>query len=82
MREAAVIGIPDPLQGEAVRAYVVADTSANLTPQSIRNGCAKFLESHMVPTQVVICENLPRNANGKINRRFLREETLPNQSPA
>ena len=82
VREAAVIGIPDPLQGEAVRAYVVADTSANLTPQSIRNGCAKFLESHMVPTQVVICENLPRNANGKINRRFLREETLPNQSPA
>jgi acyl-coenzyme A synthetase/AMP-(fatty) acid ligase len=75
VREAAVLGVPDPLIGEAVRAYVVSDPQARLTAQSLRADSAQYLESYMVPTQVILCDSLPRSANGKINKRLLMQES-------
>ena len=69
--EAAVVGVPDALLGEAVRAYVVADSEAQLTPHAIRVRSAAFLESYMVPSQIILCEQLPRSPNGKVNKRAL-----------
>ena len=71
VREAAVIGITDPLLGEAVRAVLVADPAAGLTLQSIRAGCASLLEPYMVPSQIIFRETLPRTANGKVDRHQL-----------
>ena len=71
VREAAVVGIPDELLGQAIRAYVVADPSAGLTVQSLRTDSARFLEPYMVPTQVILCDSLPRNPNGKVDKRIL-----------
>jgi acyl-coenzyme A synthetase/AMP-(fatty) acid ligase len=57
--------------GAAIRAYIVADPAAALTAQAIRAGSAALLEPHMIPSQVVFCAQLPRNPNGKVDKRAL-----------
>ena len=73
--EAAVVGVPDALLGEAVCAYVVADPEAHLTAHALRTGSSAFLESYMVPSQIILCEQLPRSPNGKVNKRLLLKES-------
>ena len=77
VREAAVIAVPHPILGEAICAYVVTDSTGAPSPQEIRAKSAEYLESHSVPTQVILRNSLPRSPNGKVNKR-----ELLNQSPA
>ena len=71
VREAAVVGAPDPILGESVQAYIVADPAAALSAQSIRAASAAFLEPYMVPSRVILCEHLPKSPNGKVDKRAL-----------
>ena len=71
--EAAVVGREDPMLGEAVVAFVTAE-SGGLTPGQVREYCAERLSDYKVPGDVVIQNDaLPRNANGKIQKAELRE---------
>jgi long-chain acyl-CoA synthetase len=79
VREAAVIGAPDELLGEAIRAFVVLDEGAVLTEQQVKRECMARLESFMVPRDVVFVPELPKTTTAKVSRRMLRE-ILP--SPA
>ena len=71
--EAAVVGISDPLLGEAICAYVVTDPMAALTAQAIRTGSTALLEAHMIPSRIILCAQLPRSPNGKIDKLSLRQ---------
>jgi long-chain acyl-CoA synthetase len=71
VKEVAVVGVPDRLLGEAVHAHVSAKEGQELDPASLKRLCAEHLEDYMVPQQVVIHDELPRNTNGKVDRLLL-----------
>lgn len=71
VREAAVCGVPDRLLGEAVEAHVAPQPDAELDPGALKRACARALEEHMVPRSIVLHEELPRTANGKVDRGAL-----------
>ncbi len=71
--EAAVVGRPCPVLGERVHAFVYADDPA-VTVDAVRRWCAERLADYKVPETVTLsAEPLPRNANGKLLKRVLRE---------
>lgn len=72
VREAAVVGVPDKLLGEAVIAHVAPQAEQELDAGALRRLCAERLEDYMVPKQVVIHDELPRTGNGKLDRSALR----------
>ena len=69
VREAAVVGVPDERRGEVPVAYIVADASVNA--DVLREACARSLASFKVPRGFVPVSALPRNALGKVQKRFL-----------
>ena len=71
IREAAVIGIPDEVQGQTVCAHVRLEDGADLTEKQIRTACASRLEPFMVPSRVVFAAELPKTPSGKIAKRDL-----------
>jgi long-chain acyl-CoA synthetase len=73
VREAAVIGIPDELMGEAIRAYVALNEGASLTDKEIKAYCLSKLENFMVPKEVVFLPELPKTATGKIRKKSLTQ---------
>ena len=75
VREAAVIGIPDALLGEAIRAYVVVEPETGLIDKQLRVACAAKLENFMVPKEFVFVSELPKTATGKVSKKLLKEQS-------
>jgi long-chain acyl-CoA synthetase len=71
--EALVIGVPDPVVGEALIGYVTLDPDAMVTPRELRMHCARHLEDFMLPRDIEIVRELPHNGSGKLSRRILRQ---------
>src|SRR5579871_1315934 len=70
--ESAIIAKPCPVLGERVHAVVV--TRDDVTSEALRAWCAERLSDYKVPeTMLLTSELLPRNANGKVLKRQLRE---------
>lgn len=71
--QAAVIGIPDDLRGEAPVAFIIPREGATLDEQALRAHAKQSLAGYKVPKRVIISEDLPKGPTGKILKRKLRD---------
>jgi long-chain acyl-CoA synthetase len=72
VREAAVVGVPDPYRGETVWAYVSLRPGAAATPAELIEFCRAELAAYKYPRRVEILPDLPKTPTGKLLRRELR----------
>lgn len=71
--EAGVVGVPDPVVGEAIKAVIKPRPGWSLTAKEMKLWCARRLEDYMVPQIVEFRDEMPKSANGKITRDALRD---------
>jgi long-chain acyl-CoA synthetase len=78
IKEAAVVGIPDKLRGQAICAYIVPEDGGVKDKRMIRKYLLSRIAAYKVPKEFIFCDQLPRNNTGKILKKVLREQALDN----
>jgi acetyl-CoA synthetase len=77
--EAAVIGKPDPIRGEIIKAFLVLKKGfkeSEELKEDIKNFVKKKLAGHAYPREIEFVDSLPKTRSGKIMRRLLKAKEL------
>jgi long-chain acyl-CoA synthetase len=72
--EAAVVGVPDKIMGEEVKAYIVLKPGEMMSEEEVRQFCNENLASFKVPRFVEFIDELPKNIIGKTLKKHLRKQ--------
>jgi len=73
--DVCVAGVPDAIQGEAVKAWVVLKPGEQASAHEIQDYCRAKLVAYKIPKEIEFCDSLPKSMVGKTLRRVLKEET-------
>ena len=71
VKEAAVIGVPDDLLGQSIKAFLALREGASLDAETVVRHCQKRLEKFMVPKHIEFRDELPKTSTGKISKKGL-----------
>lgn len=84
VNEVAVVGVPDPVWGEAVAAVCVPEDGqdAELTIENLRRDLRSQLAAYKLPQKLHVLKEMPRNPMGKVQKKALREQCFPQQREA
>jgi crotonobetaine/carnitine-CoA ligase len=74
IKSVAVIGVPEHICGEEVKAYVVLKDGAVLTAKDIIDWCCERMTLFKVPELVELCDSLPMTPTGKIDKKVLKSK--------
>jgi long-chain acyl-CoA synthetase len=72
VREAAVVGVPDPYRGETVKAFVSLRPGASLTEEELIAFAKERMAAYKYPRQIEFLDEIPKTVTGKLLRRELR----------
>jgi amino acid adenylation domain-containing protein len=70
--EVAIIGVPDEIYGQAIKAYIVPVPGVELQEKQVLKYCAENMETFMVPKYIEFMDSLPKTPNGKIDKKQLK----------
>jgi acyl-CoA ligase (AMP-forming) (exosortase A-associated) len=74
VKEAAALGVPHPVLGQAIVIVATPQRSGELDTEALLAQCRARLPGFMVPARIIQSnESLPRNPNGKIDRKLLAQ---------
>ncbi len=73
IKEAAVIGVPDHILGEEVKACIVINSGMTLTAEELDQYCRQRMARYKCPRYIQFFQRLPKNSLGRISNRQLRE---------
>ncbi|MFR9774053.1 AMP-binding protein [Nocardia sp. SC052] len=71
--ESAVVGVPDPIRDEAIKAVVVLRDDADIDAADLARHCAGLLPRHKLPDYFEFVDSLPRTSVGKVKKHLLRD---------